>query len=67
MLENPTDTEFDYFSIELAILDKDGTQIDTAYADVNNWKPGKKAKFEFYVGSEEYASYEIADFDYSEK
>ena len=49
MIENTSDEEFDYFDLEYKLLDKDGNTLESSYASTSNWKPGEKAKFEFWT------------------
>ena len=57
VVENTTEKTFDYFSIEINLMDADGVIIESTYATVDNWRPGKKAKFEFMTDAE-FESYE---------
>lgn len=58
IIENTTEKTFDSFSVDINLLDEDGVIIDTSYASVQNFAPGKKAKLEFSTDTK-FASYEI--------
>lgn len=57
VLENNTGKDFDYFGITLNIYDSDKVQIDSLYAQMQNWKNGTKAKFEFST-DKDFSSYD---------
>lgn len=64
IIENTTSCNFEYFSININLIDKDGVIVESTFASVNNWKAGQKAKFEFSTDKDfETMSYEL---DYSE-
>lgn len=58
IVENTTEKTFDTFSVEINLLDSDDVIIESNYASVNNWAPGKKAKLEF-MSDANFESYEI--------
>lgn len=58
VLENTSNVDFDYFDVEVTLLDADGVNLNTAYANVSNWKQGSKARFEFST-DEDFASMEL--------
>lgn len=58
VLENNSDIDFDYFNVEVTLLDAEGVNLDTTYANVSNWKPGTKARFEFST-DDQFAKIEI--------
>lgn len=47
VLTNTSDIDFEYYQVEVTMLDTDGVNIDTTYANVQNWKQGAKARFDF--------------------
>lgn len=47
VLTNTSDIDFEYYQVEVTLLDADGINIDTTYANVQNWKQGAKARFDF--------------------
>lgn len=63
VLENNTGKDFDYFQITLNIYDSDKVQIDSLYDQMQNWKNGTKAKFEFST-DKDFSSYD-AKADYN--
>lgn len=58
VLENNSDIDFDYFNVEVTLLDAEGVNLDTTYANVSNWKQGTKARFEFST-DDQFAKIEI--------
>ena len=58
IVENVTDRTFEYFALDINLIDADGIILETTYASVNNLAPGKKAKLEFYTDTA-FESYEI--------
>lgn len=56
--ENTTTKKFENFSVEISLLDSDDVIVESTYASVDNWAPGKKAKFEFMTDVK-FESYEI--------
>lgn len=65
-VENTTDIDFSYFEVNINFLDKDGAVVDSRMDDVNNWKSGHVAKFQFYVDSD-FDDYEISAGYYEEE
>ena len=63
VLENNTGKDFDYFGITLNIYDSDKVQIESLYSQMQNWKNGTKAKFEFST-DKDFSSYD-AKADYN--
>ena len=57
VVENTTDTDFKYFSVSINLIDSDGVIIESNYANVDNWKSGQKARFEFTT-DQDFASLE---------
>ena len=57
VLENNTGKDFDYFQITLNIYDSDKVQIYSLYDQMQNWKNGTKAKFEFST-DKDFSSYD---------
>ena len=58
VIENITDKTFETFNVDINLLDADGIILETAYAWVENFAPGKKAKLEFSTDTA-FVSYEI--------
>lgn len=58
VLENTTDVDFDDFNVEVTLLDSEGVNLATTYANAANWKQGTKARFEFMT-DEDFASMEL--------
>lgn len=58
VIENITDKTFEYFSIDINLLDVDGVIIESNYCSVNNFEPGKKAKIEFSTDAK-FEKYEL--------
>ena len=58
VIENITDKTFETFNVDINLLDADGIILETAYAWVENFAPGKKAKLEFSTDTA-FESYEI--------
>lgn len=51
-IENISDVTFEYFSLEIQLLDKKGNVIDAGYSDsISDFEPGKKATVEAYLSS----------------
>lgn len=57
-MENTSDIDFDYFDVEVTLLDDDGVNLHTTYANVSNWKQGTKARFDFST-DEQFAKIEL--------
>ena len=47
VLENTTGKDFQYFTIEINLLDEYGVVVESTYAPVDNWKNNQKVKFQF--------------------
>lgn len=47
VLENTTGKDFQYFTLEINLLDEDGVVVESTYAPVDNWKNNQKVKFQF--------------------
>lgn len=62
-LKNNTDSEVSYIGLTYNLYDKDGNQIDTAYANTTNLAAGGSWKFEAFGTSakDEVASYKLTD------
>ena len=45
--ENTTGKDFQYFTLEINLLDEDGVVVESTYDSVDNWKANQKVKFEF--------------------
>ena len=56
VVKNNTDKEYDYLQISFTLYDAQGNVIDTAFANVNNIKPGGTWKFEAMFFEENVAS-----------
>lgn len=56
--ENSTGSDFDYVSLSINLIDKDGVVIESTYSNMNNIKNGAKVKFEFTTDAD-FESYEI--------
>ncbi|MBR2418581.1 MAG: FxLYD domain-containing protein [Clostridia bacterium] len=65
VVENTAPINFNYFTFEIALIDKDGVTLSTEYASVNNWDSGEKAKFSFWT-DEKFAEMKVerASWDY---
>ena len=59
VVKNNTDKEYDYLQISFTLYDAQGNVIDTAFANVNNIKPGGTWKFEAMFFEEDVASWEL--------
>ena len=59
VVKNNTDKEYDYLQISFTLYDAQGNVIDTAFANVNNIKPGGTWKFEAMFFEENVASWEL--------
>ncbi len=46
-LKNTTSLEFEWFSFDVNLLDKDGKVADTTNIEVERWKPDEKRRFNF--------------------
>lgn len=55
VVENTAGVDFEYFSINVNLLDADGVVIESTGDSVNNWEKGQKVKFSIYA-SEPFAS-----------
>ena len=52
-LKNISDVTFEYFSLEIQLLDKKGNVIDTGYSDsISDFEPGKKVTLDAYLSME---------------
>ena len=60
---NNTDEDISYVQLSYRLLDAEGAQIETAYANTSDLSAGGTWKFEAmgFVGSDEVASFELAD------
>ena len=60
---NNTDEDISYVQLSYRLLDAEGAQIETAYANTSDLAAGGTWKFEAmgFVGSDEVASFELAD------
>ncbi|MBE7043534.1 MAG: hypothetical protein E7399_08640 [Ruminococcaceae bacterium] len=47
IVENTTDKTFEYFALEINLIDSNDVIIESTYTSVDNWAPGQKTKFEF--------------------
>lgn len=56
--ENITDKTFEFFGVDISLLDADGVILESAYASVDNFSPGQKAKLEFSTDTA-FESYKI--------
>ena len=45
--ENTTDIDFEYFELYINLYSSDDVLLETAYSNINNWKQGQKARFQF--------------------
>lgn len=60
IVENTTDKTFDYFSLNINLIDSNDVIVESTYASVDNWAPGQKTKFEFMTDAQfEKYEYEI--------
>lgn len=52
-MTNNTEYTFDYFYVEISILDSEGKIVDTGSASqVSSWQPGQEAEVEAYLSSD---------------
>ena len=58
IVENTTETDFEYFELDISLYDGNGVVVDTPYCTVDTWKVGQKIKFTFST-SENFEKYEI--------
>lgn len=56
--ENSTGVDFDYVSLSINLIDKDGVVIESTYSSMGNIKNGAKVKFEFMTDAD-FESYEV--------
>ena len=64
VIENNTDVEFSSVNITADALDKDGVIVEQMWGSTQNFKPGSKAKLEFWISTEKkFDSIEVSDFD----
>lgn len=47
VIQNNTDTDYDFFNISINLLDDDEVILESTSAYVENWKAGQKARFKF--------------------
>lgn len=59
VVKNNTDKEYDYLQISFTLYDAQGNVIDTAFANINNIKPGGTWKFEAMFFEENVTSWEL--------
>ena len=59
VVKNNTDKDYDYLQISFTLYDADGNVVDTAFANVNNIKPGGTWKFEAMFFEDNIASWEL--------
>lgn len=57
-VENVTNTAFEYFRLDINLLDTDGAVLETVYAGVDNFAPGRTARLEFMT-DRTFDSYEL--------
>lgn len=65
IVENTANIDFEYFMIDINLLDKDGVILESTSDSVENWKRGQKAKFRFSTG-EKFEEYTIDQVQWSE-
>lgn len=58
VVKNSTTVDFEYFSFEVDLIDKDGVTLTTASASVQNWDAGETSRFEFST-DEKFAKMEV--------
>ena len=58
IVENTTDVTFEYFGIDINLFDKEDVILESTQDSVENWKPGTKARFEFFT-SEKFNKYAV--------
>lgn len=46
-VKNKTGIDFNYFTLEINLIDDEDVIVETTYAGIQNWKDGDKAKFRF--------------------
>ena len=52
-MKNTTQYTFDYFDVEISLLDKNGDIVETGSADVvNNWAPGQSANVDAWISND---------------
>ena len=59
VVRNNTDKTYDYLQISFTIYDEHGNVIDSAFANVNNVKPGSTWRFEAMFFNNNAASWEL--------
>lgn len=52
VVENTSSADFDYFSLSVALIDKDGVTVSTETPYVEKWGAGEKIRFEFETDEE---------------
>ena len=57
-IENLTDKTFEYFSLNINLIDGENVILETEYATASNLSPGQKAKLEFMT-DQSFEKYEI--------
>ena len=60
VVENITDVEFEDVQFEVSILDKDGVVQEQTSGNVQNFKPGQKAKVELYLENKSFDKMEVS-------
>ena len=65
VVENTTNIDFEYLSLEINLLDKENVTVESEYADTQNFDKGSKAKFSFMT-DQKFKKIKIADYEYSE-
>lgn len=60
IIENTSDYSFEDVGIIVSCYDADDVKVEEAYASVNSWAKGEKAKFEAYSGETGITRYEAA-------
>jgi hypothetical protein len=52
-MKNTTQYTFDYFYVEISLLDENGDIVETGSADeVNNWVPGQSANVDAWISND---------------
>lgn len=60
-IKNNTDKQYSYVQVTFNLYDADGAQIGTALANINNLEPNGTWKFKALGGTQEAASYKLAE------
>ncbi|HOO52312.1 MAG TPA: FxLYD domain-containing protein, partial [Alphaproteobacteria bacterium] len=61
ILKNTTDREYGYVQIQFNLYDKDGVQVGSTLANVNNLEPQSTWKFEAGIIEENVTMFKVKD------